>query len=153
MFDIIAPASAPQISHQFLAGVQHPLAPELIQAVRGHGNRPVGLWRAINQLASARKPNTRDQGRCLCLRFWGAARELVKVGLLFRHDGLIATTADLEQKLADYRSYFNAVRVHQGLGGNTPVEKGGGSARSLAHLVHYGWQSHCHDLVQLPIAA
>ena len=61
--------------------------------------------------------------------------------------------ADLVLKLAEYRSYFNAVRVHQGLCGNTPVEKGGGSARSLAHLVHYGWQSHCHDLVQLPIAA
>ena len=60
---------------------------------------------------------------------------------------------DFSRKLAEYRSYFNAVRVHQGLSGNTPMEKGGGSARTLPHLPDYGWQSHCHNLVQLPIAA
>jgi len=61
--------------------------------------------------------------------------------------------ADLEQKLAEYRSYFNESRVHQGLGGDTPAEKAGESAPSLADLVDYRWQSHCHGLVQLPIAA
>jgi putative transposase len=60
---------------------------------------------------------------------------------------------DLERKLDAYRIYFNAVRVHQGLGGDTPAEKVGGSAPSLVDLVDYGWQSHCHGLVQLPIAA
>ncbi|MHC1767585.1 MAG: integrase core domain-containing protein [Verrucomicrobiia bacterium] len=61
--------------------------------------------------------------------------------------------SDLEQKLAEYRSYFNERRVHQGLGGNTPAEKAGGWTQSVADLAHYGWQRHCHDLVQLPIAA
>ena len=61
--------------------------------------------------------------------------------------------ADLEKKLAEYRSYFNESRVHQGLDGDTPSEKAGGSAPSLADLVDYGWQSHCHGLVQLPTAA
>jgi hypothetical protein len=61
--------------------------------------------------------------------------------------------SDLQQKLEDYRSYYNAVRVHQGLGGDTPAEKVGASAGSIANLVHYGWQGHCHSLVQLPIAA
>ena len=61
--------------------------------------------------------------------------------------------ADLEQKLAEYRSYFNQSRVHQGLGGDTPAEKAGQSAPSLADLVDYRWQSYCHGLVQLPIAA
>jgi hypothetical protein len=59
---------------------------------------------------------------------------------------------DLEQKLASFRDYCNAVRVHQGLSGDTPKEKVGGSGLPLASLVHYRWQSHGHGLVQLPIA-
>ena len=60
---------------------------------------------------------------------------------------------DLEQKLASFRDYFNTVRVHQGLGGDTPTEKAGGSTPPLANLVNYRWQSRCHGLIQLPIAA
>jgi transposase InsO family protein len=60
---------------------------------------------------------------------------------------------DLERKLDSYRLYFNAARVHQGLAGDTPLEKAGGSAPPLVDFVDYGWQSHCHGLVQLPIAA
>jgi hypothetical protein len=60
---------------------------------------------------------------------------------------------DLEQKLASFRDYFNAVQVHQGLSGDTPAEKVGGSGLPLASLLNYRWQSHCHGLVQLPIAA
>jgi len=60
---------------------------------------------------------------------------------------------DLEQKLASFRDYCNAVRVHQGLSGDTPAEKVGGSGLPLASLLNYRWQSHCHGLVQLPIAA
>ncbi|MHC1763100.1 MAG: integrase core domain-containing protein [Verrucomicrobiia bacterium] len=60
---------------------------------------------------------------------------------------------DLEQKLAEYQSYFNESRVHQSLAGDTPAEKAGGSAPPVANLFDYGWQSQCHGLVQLPIAA
>jgi transposase InsO family protein len=60
---------------------------------------------------------------------------------------------DLERKLELFRSYFNATRAHQGLGGDTPKEKAGGSAAPMATLTHYRWQSHCHGLVHLPIAA
>jgi putative transposase len=60
---------------------------------------------------------------------------------------------DLERKLELFRSYFNATRTHQGLGGDTPEEKAGGSAAPKATLTHYRWQSHCHGLVHLPIAA
>jgi putative transposase len=60
---------------------------------------------------------------------------------------------DLEQKLAEYRSYFNERRVHQGLGGNLLAEKDGGSVRLAADLADYGWQTQCHGLVQLPIAS
>jgi transposase InsO family protein len=51
--------------------------------------------------------------------------------------------ADLAQKLAEYQSYYNEVRVHQGLGGGTPAEKAGRAVLSLADLVDYAWQSHC----------
>jgi putative transposase len=60
---------------------------------------------------------------------------------------------DLERKLEPFKSYFNAARVHQGLDGDTPEGKAGGSAPPLANLAHYRWQSHCRGLVQLPIAA
>ena len=61
--------------------------------------------------------------------------------------------ADLERKLELFRGYFNATRAHQGLGGDTPEEKAGGSAAPMARLTHYRWQSHCDGLVHLPIAA
>ena len=60
---------------------------------------------------------------------------------------------DVERKLSEFQSYFNSSRVHQGLGGDTPAEKVGGTAPPLAKLADYRWQSHCHGVVQLPIAA
>ena len=60
---------------------------------------------------------------------------------------------DLERKLELFRRFFNATRAHQGLGGDTPEEKAGGSAAPMATLTLYRWQSHCHGLVHLPIAA
>ena len=60
---------------------------------------------------------------------------------------------DLARKLAEFRNYFNASRVHQGLGGDTPAAKAGGPVPPLAKLADYRWQAHCHGLVQLPIAA
>lgn len=92
MFDIIAPLDAPQVYTPPLAGVEHPLAPEVMQAMRQHGKNPVGLWRVINGLAKARQPQGRDQRRCLCLRFWGAVRELLRFKVLYRHGPLIATS-------------------------------------------------------------
>jgi hypothetical protein len=63
------------------------------------------------------------------------------------------TAGDLELKLASFWSYFNAVRVHQGLGGDTPNERAGSPASIVADLADYRWQTYCHGLVQLPIAA
>jgi len=60
---------------------------------------------------------------------------------------------DLERKLELFQNYYNGRRVHQALGGDTPDEKAGAAAPQTASLKHYRWQSHCHGLVQLPIAA
>ena len=61
--------------------------------------------------------------------------------------------SDLEQKLALFKGYFNTARVHQGLEGETPEEKATGSVVPVARLADYRWQSHCHGLFHLPIAA
>ena len=44
-------------------------------------------------------------------------------------------------------------RGHQGLSGDTTDEKAGGPAPQVVGLENYRWQSHCHGLFELPIAA
>ena len=63
------------------------------------------------------------------------------------------TAADLERKLELFKNYYNAARVHQGLSGATPEEKAGGPTPQPADLENHRWQSHCHGLFELPIAA
>jgi putative transposase len=63
------------------------------------------------------------------------------------------TTADLERKLDSFKTYKNTARVHQGLSGDTPGEKAGVPTPKAAELNNYRWQSHCHGLFELPIAA
>jgi putative transposase len=61
--------------------------------------------------------------------------------------------ADLEHKLLSFQHYYNSLRVHQGLGGDTPQERAGAPVLPIANLANYRWQSHCHGLFELPIAA
>jgi putative transposase len=63
------------------------------------------------------------------------------------------TADDLERKLELFKNYYNSARVHQGLSGDTPGEKAGGPTPQPAGLENYHWQSHCHELFELPIAA
>jgi transposase InsO family protein len=60
---------------------------------------------------------------------------------------------DLERKLELFKHYYNAARVHQGLSGDTPGEKAGGPTPQPVGIENYRWQSHCHGLFELPIAA
>jgi putative transposase len=60
---------------------------------------------------------------------------------------------DLSRKLELFRNYYNECRVHRSLAGVTPVEKGGGAGQPSASLANYRWQSHCHGLFELPVAA
>jgi putative transposase len=78
------------------------------------------------------------------------------IGTLHREylDRLFFWTADdLVRKLELFKNYYNAARVHQGLSGDTPGEKAGGPTPPPAGLENYRWQSHCHWLFELPIAA
>jgi len=63
---------------------------------------------------------------------------------------LFWTTVDLENKLREFRDYFNSYRTHHSLEGQTPDR---GEARPVANLRSYRWQSHCRGLYQTPIAA
>jgi len=66
---------------------------------------------------------------------------------------LFWNSRDLERKLADFQTYYNAARGHASLGGFTPLTIAGGHTVAPADLHHVRWVSHCRDLVQLPVAA
>src|SRR5215472_10710471 len=63
---------------------------------------------------------------------------------------LFWTTADLENKLLDFRTYFNNHRTHDSLEGRTPDAS---VSRRLANLRSIRWQPHCRALYQTPAAA
>ncbi len=60
---------------------------------------------------------------------------------------------DLEQKLLDFKQYYNRDRVHQSLDGATPGVVNGETQYRHADLKEYSWRSHCNGLFQIPIAA
>ena len=63
---------------------------------------------------------------------------------------LFWTTADLENKLLDFRTYFNDHRTHDSLEGRTPDTP---VSRPIANLRSIRWQPHCRGLYQTPVAA
>src|SRR6266850_4799857 len=64
---------------------------------------------------------------------------------------LFWTTTDLENKLLDFRAYFNSHRTHASLEGRTPEPAT--PARAVANIQSYRWQPHCRGLYQTPNAA
>ena len=65
---------------------------------------------------------------------------------------LFWTTADLEDKLLDFRKYFNHHRSHTALEGRTP-DQDSPLPRPVANLHSYRWQGHCRGLYHTPMAA
>jgi putative transposase len=63
---------------------------------------------------------------------------------------LFWTAADLENKLLDFRTYFNNHRTHTSMGGRTPNLP---ASRAIANLRSFRWQPHCRSLYQTPVAA
>jgi putative transposase len=60
---------------------------------------------------------------------------------------------DLTRKLAEFREYYNAHRVHRALAGSTPIQRAGAPSPAPASLGDYAWQQHCRGLFRTPIAA
>ncbi len=61
----------------------------------------------------------------------------------------IWSVLDLEQKLSDFKSFYNENRAHSSLDGGTPLQK----VQRVATLDCYQWKQHCRGLYQTPIAA
>ena len=61
---------------------------------------------------------------------------------------LFWTTADLENKLLDFRTYFNHHRTHTSREGRTPDPP---ASRPAANLRSFRWQPHCRALYQTPV--
>src|SRR5262245_13526770 len=60
---------------------------------------------------------------------------------------------DLERKLTEFQTYYNAARSHASLTGHTPGTFASGHTGAPGDLHHVRWESHCRGLVQLPVAA
>jgi hypothetical protein len=65
---------------------------------------------------------------------------------------LFWTTVDLEEKLADFQSFYNGHRTHTGLGGGLPEPGADGSTAPIG-FESYRWRRHCRGLFQTPTAA
>jgi putative transposase len=57
-------------------------------------------------------------------------------------------SVDLTNKLATFRDYYNARRVHRSLDGTAPDHRAGLSTRTRASFEHYTWRHHCGGLFQ-----
>jgi len=123
VFDIIAPKTAPQVYVAPLNGVEHPLAPEVMNAIIRHGSRPVSLWGIINALANAQNPDSRARRRSWRLRYLCALRELLRAGVLFRHGPLVATSnfATRPRPKSPRRLSLSVGRSASKNGGSNPV--------------------------------
>ena len=60
---------------------------------------------------------------------------------------------DLERKLAEFQTYYNAARCHASLEGRTPLTFADGHTVAPTDLNQGRWVSHCRGLVQPPVAA
>lgn len=63
---------------------------------------------------------------------------------------LFWTSADLENKLLDFRTYYNLHRTHHTREGRTPDMP---ASQPVANLDSFRWQAHCRGLYQTPVAA
>ena len=64
---------------------------------------------------------------------------------------IFADTADLENKLNDFKIYYNQYRQHLSLQ-KTPEKMGGKGSKKTAFLKNYHWKNYCRGLFQTPIA-
>ncbi len=66
------------------------------------------------------------------------------------------STRDLQRKLADFQTYYNAQRAHDALDGRPPAlrdRRRPAPRFASTGITRYRWQSHCRGLFQLPMAA
>ena len=75
------------------------------------------------------------------------------VRLEFLDHVLFWNAPDLERKLTEFQTYYNAARSHASLTGLTPLTFAAKLTPVPTNLNRVRWVSHCRRLVQLPVAA
>ena len=60
---------------------------------------------------------------------------------------------DLQNKLDEFKQYYNTSRTHYSLDGQTPEEKADDHPAEVISLDNYRWKDHCRGLFQTPMAA
>ena len=60
---------------------------------------------------------------------------------------------DLENKLNEFKNYYNNFRAHSSLDSFTPAENYEGEKNKIISIKKYAWKSHCKNLASLPVAA
>ena len=63
---------------------------------------------------------------------------------------LFWTAPDLENKLREYKRYYDKHRTHSGRDGRSPDET---VEKKVVNINQYRWEKHCRGLFQLPVAA
>ena len=80
-------------------------------------------------------------------RLIGSTRRELLDQTLFWH------ASDWQNKLNDFKQYFNEQRAHCGIDGILPINKANNTSTNVVSLDDFRWKSHCRGLFQLPIAA
>ncbi|HIL68690.1 MAG TPA: transposase [Verrucomicrobia bacterium] len=62
-------------------------------------------------------------------------------------------SADLFRKLDSFKTYYNGIRVHQGIQGDIPDHEARDEKSPAVSLHDFAWESHCNGLFQMPMAA
>ena len=109
-------------------------------------------WDLPENRPSGRNPSVFSRIRSLDRQSVPGAARGARIEPRFLDHVLFWNSVDLERKLTTFKDYYNDARVHAPFDGNTPMEVGGKSTTRRANISHITWQSHCHGLVQLPIA-
>lgn len=60
---------------------------------------------------------------------------------------------DLQDKLDEYKRYYNNERGHCGINGDSPSKTAGEETSDVISFDHFKWKKHCRGLFQLPVAA
>lgn len=101
----------------------------------------------LPNLARSERADTCPLGAPFVERLIGTVRQEFLDYVLFWN------SRDLKRKLCDFQPYYNLLRVHAALDGDTPAGITGSETKKRAKLDDVRWTSHCHGLVQLPMAA
>ncbi|MDA1000479.1 MAG: integrase core domain-containing protein [bacterium] len=97
--------------------------------------------------------NRGDQNRSPCADFFFTEKLIGTIRREYLDQMLFWNKRDLEEKLGEFKDYYNAHRVHRALDLKTPDDAGGKGLPTQADLRNFAWLAHCRGLFHTPIRA